>query len=89
MNWNGVTSVCDKCGIATYADEPGTTHRGDCPTTAPPSALSGVSAEELRGLAAKLCEGASYVHSSWTKEHMARAAAILRALAESMEGGKG
>ena len=72
---------CDKGGI--HPPEP---------WPAPPSALSGVSAEELRELAEscdRLATLGSLMASNQSVARGHRAASILRALAESMEGGKG
>ena len=55
------------------------------PLPAPPSALSGVSAEELRELSYRV-RGYRGGNTCGASE---RIASILRALAESMEGGKG
>ena len=56
------------------------------PLPAPPSALSGVSAEELRELVKFITR---YCGRGDCNCEFGRAASILRALAESMEGGKG
>ena len=73
--WGEAGAGCDDCrDIRSAMAEP-----------APPSALSGVSAEELRELSYRV-RGYRGGNTCGASE---RIASILRALAESMEGGKG
>ena len=120
---SGFDCRCGHSWVSHYVDWPRACSRCECQALsraamppAPPSALSGVSAEELRELARWLSDSLSHYscEDNWYSCPMSpegcaddgqgkecncgiedkhkqfdRAASILRALAESMEGGKG
>ena len=96
---SGFDCRCGHSWVSHYVDWPRACSRCECQALsraamppAPPSALSGVSAEECRELAEQLeCLARDVFilgHTLAIAKSQCRAASILRALAESMEGGK-
>ena len=89
---SGFDCRCGHSWVSHYVDWPRACSRCECQALsraamppAPPSALSGVSAEELRELVKFITR---YCGRGDCNCEFGRAASILRALAESMEGGK-
>lgn len=96
-------TICTECGLTwgetgTGCEDCQNIRKAMAESPTPPSALSGVSAEECMDLALSLesaqpsywaMASGKHPYTYIATDTPRRAASILRALAESMEGGKG